>query len=102
MSPKLAKKIKRRARYTAEFKAEALRAMHERGERTIAEVASGLGVEEHLLHSWKARSKQSPAPSDRGETTEEELVRLRRENADLRRDRDALVKSIAVFVRDRK
>ncbi|MGC4063444.1 MAG: transposase [Polyangiaceae bacterium] len=98
----MARKIKRRARYTAEFKAEALRAMHERGDRTIAEVAAGLGVQEHLLHSWKARSNQPPAPSDRGETPEEELVRLRREVADLKRDRDALAKSIAVFVRDRK
>jgi len=102
VSPKLARKIKRRARYTAEFKAEAVRAMLERGNRTIAEVAEGLGVQEQLLHTWKARSSKTLLPSDRGETPEAELARLRRENADLKRDRDALVKSIAVFVRDRK
>lgn len=102
MSPKLARKTKRRARYTTEFKAEAVRAMLERGNRTIAEVAEGLGVQEQLLHSWKARSSKALLPSDRGETPEAELTRLRRENADLKRDRDALVKSIAVFVRDRK
>ena len=33
---------------------------------------------------------------------EEELKRLRRENADLKKDRDALVKSIAVFLKERK
>jgi hypothetical protein len=40
--------------------------------------------------------------NDRGESQEEELRRLRREVSDLKRDRDALAKSIAVFVRDRK
>lgn len=98
----MTKKNKPRARYTAEFRAEAVRATLERGNRTIGEVAKGLGVPEQLLHSWKSRSSQTPPPSDRGETSQEELVRLRRENADLKRDRDALVKSIAVFVRDRK
>ncbi len=99
VSPKLARKIKRRNRYTDEFKQQAVR---DRGERTIAQVAESLGIAEHLLHSWKSRDKLRSEPSDRGETPEEELRRLRRENSDLRKDRDALVKSIAVFVRDRK
>jgi transposase-like protein len=98
----LAKKNDRRTKYSAEFKAEAVRATLERGNRTIGEVAEGLGVKEQLLHTWKGRSNKALSPSDRGETPEAELTRLRRENADLKRDRDALVKSIAVFVRDRK
>ena len=102
MSPKLAKKNNRRTQYSAEFKAAAVRAVLERGNRTIGEVAEGLGVQEQLLYSWKARSIKAVLPSDRGETPEAELTRLRRENADLKRDRDALVRSIAVFVRDRK
>jgi transposase len=36
-----------------------------------------------------------------GETPEEELKRLRRENATLKQERDVLKKSIAVFARDR-
>ena len=95
------KKSSRRKRYTAEFKAEALRLVEQRGDRTIAEVADSLGIAEHLLHSWKRRHDPTRS-NDRGETPEEELHRLRRENAQLRRDRDALAKSIAVFVRDRK
>ncbi len=54
-----------------------------------------------MLHSWK-RQHDPGRSSDRGESSEEELRRLRREVADLKRDRDALAKSIAVFVRDRK
>ena len=102
VSPKLARKIKRRNRYSDEFKQQALRAVRDRGERTIAQVAESLGIGEHLLHSWKSRANLEPEPSDRGETPEEELKRLRRENADLKKDRDALAISIAVFVRDRK
>ena len=94
-------KKQKRKRYTAEFKEEAVRLLDQRGDRTVAEIAESLGVAESMLHSWKRRHE--PARSnDRGESPEQELHRLRREVADLRRDRDALVKSIAVFVRDRK
>jgi transposase len=36
-----------------------------------------------------------------GESPEEELKRLRRENAQLKQERDVLKKSVAVFARDR-
>jgi len=95
------KKSVKRRRYTDEFKAEAVRVMEQRGDRTVAEVAQSLGVAENMLHAWK-RQHASNGSNDRGESTDQELHRLRREVADLKRDRDALVKSIAVFVRDRK
>lgn len=47
----IVKKKKKRARYTDEFKAEAIRAVQDRGNRTVSEVAEGLGVAAHLLHS---------------------------------------------------
>ncbi|MFM2420038.1 MAG: hypothetical protein RL385_4761 [Pseudomonadota bacterium] len=92
---------KKRKRYTDEFKAEAMRQLEHRGTRTIGEVAASLGVAESVLHAWK-RTMPTRAPADRGESSDQELARLRRENAELRRDREALVKSIAVFVKDRK
>ena len=97
----MSKKSLKRRRYSAEFKAEAVRLMEQRGERTVAEIAQSLGVAENMLHAWK-RQHEPGQSNDRGETAEQELARLRRENAELKRDRDALVKSIAVFVRDRK
>jgi transposase len=97
----MSKKSLKRKRYTAEFKAEAVRLLDGRGDRTVAEVAQSLGIAENLLHAWK-RQLEAAGTHDRGESAEQELQRLRRENADLKRDRDALVKSIAVFVRDRK
>jgi transposase-like protein len=95
------KKITKRRRHTDAFKAEAVRLMEQRGDRTVAEIAQSLGVGEKMLHTWKRQ--QDPGQSnDRGESPDQELHRLRRENADLKRDREALVKSIAVFVRDRR
>jgi transposase len=97
----MSKKSSKRRRYTAEFKAEAVRLVEQRGERTVAEIAQSLGVAENILHAWK-RQHEPGQSNDRGESPDQELHRLRREVADLKRDRDALVKSIAVFVRDRK
>ena len=94
---------RKRARYTEEFKAECLRAVETRGTRTIAEVAEGLGVPEHRLHDWKRAARESgSSTNDRGESAEQELRRLRRELAEVKKDRDVLVKSIAVFVKERK
>jgi transposase-like protein len=99
----MTKKNAKRRRHSAEFKAEAVRLVESRGDRTVGEIAQSLGVAESLLHIWKKQAEvNGSAARDRGETTDQELARLRRENADLKRDRDALVKSIAVFVRDRK
>jgi transposase len=93
---------KKRKRYTAEFKVEAVRLVDQRGTRSVADVAASLGVAESVLHAWKRTTPTAASQHDRGESPEQELTRLRREVADLRRDRDALVKSIAVFVKDRK
>ena len=101
MTKKSTKKQKRN-RYTDQFKAEAVRAVETRGNRTLAEVAEGIGVPEHLLHAWKSKANAAGSNNDRGESTEEKNRRLRKENADLKKDRDVLVKSIAVLVRERK
>jgi transposase len=91
----------KRRRHSTEFKVEAVRLLSQRGDRTVAEIAQSLGVAENLLYVWK-RELDPERTNDRGESPEEELQRLRRELAEVKRDRDALVKSIAVFVRDRK
>ncbi len=98
----MTKKKQKRKRYTDEFKAEVLRAVETRGQRTIGEVAASLGVSESLIHGWKNKLSAETAHVDRGETIDQEVRRLRRENADLKKDRDVLVKSIAVFVKERK
>ena len=103
MTKKRKNNKKTRARYTEQFKAEVLRAVETRGSRTIAEVAESLGVPEHRIHDWKRVAKESGnAANDRGETMEQENRRLRRELAEVKKDRDVLLKSVAVFVKERK
>lgn len=95
---------KKRKKHTDEFKREAVRLLEGRGERTVADVASSLGVAENLLHQWKKKygSAAEQLRKERGgETPEEELKRLRREVTQLKQERDVLKKSIAVFARDR-
>lgn len=99
-----AKVTRKRKKHTEEFKREAVRLLENRGERTIADVAASLGVAENLLHAWKRKLGSAAEQVRRergGETPEEELKRLRRENAQLKQERDVLKKSVAVFARDR-
>jgi len=89
-SPTVMKK-KKRKRHTDEFKAEVMRAVETRGQRTIGEVAASLGVSEGLIHSWKKKLNPEHAQGDRGETLEQEVRRLRRENSHLKKDRPRTV-----------
>lgn len=97
-------KNRKRRKYTTEFRAEALRAVEQRGDRTISEVAGSLGVSESLLHGWRFRAR-TLAPGlhpDRGESPAEECQRLRRELATMTKERELLLKSIVVVARERK
>jgi transposase len=95
---------KKRKKHAEEFKREAVRLREGRGDRTVADVAAGLGVSETLLHSWKKKFGGTAELVRRergGETAEEELKRLRREITQVKQERDILKKSIAFFARDR-
>jgi transposase len=99
-----AKSKSKRKKHPEAFKREAVRLLEGRGERTVADVAAGLGVAENMLHAWKKKFGSAAEQVRRergGETPEDELKRLRRENAQLRQERDVLKKSVAVFARDR-
>ena len=98
------KPIRKRKKHSEEFKREAVRLLENRGERTITDVAASLGVAENMLHSWRRKFGGSAEQVRRergGETPEEELKRLRRENAQLKQEREVLKKSVAFFARDR-
>ena len=90
----------RRKQYTPEFKAEAVR-LAETSEQPIGMVAAQLGVTVKSLREWAIQLRPSPA---RPLTTDErtELQQLRRENVDLRMERDILKKATAFFARESK
>ena len=88
-----------RRRYTEEFKAEAVRLLQQSDE-SIAKVARDLGVTRHTLQAWQD-ARRPPVAADRQLTDNErsELTRLRRENQQLRMERDILQKATAFFAR---
>jgi transposase len=66
----------------------------------VADVAQSLAIAENLLHSWKrayADAVVAEVRQARGETPEDELKRLRREVAQLKRDEEILKKAAAAF-----
>lgn len=81
--------------HTEEYKADAVRfAM--RGDRTIGQVAADLGVPYATVYSWcrnisvKRRPKKGAGATLAGETVEQRLDRLERENERLRKDNESL------------
>ena len=65
--------------------------------RTIAKVATELGLGAQLLGKWVKTEKETMAPTPVGANEREELVRLRKENAQLRMDNEFLGKAAAFF-----
>lgn len=98
-SMKLPKKTRRR--FSKEFKLEAIRQLELRGSRPVKEVAEALGVAENMLHAWRRElgGEAEAVMAERGESKDQELQRLRRENQQLKQDADTLKKSIALFLR---
>jgi len=93
---------KTRKKYTDEFKRDAVRMMRNRGSRTVSQVADDLGVSANQLHRW-AKELDKVVLSKRneqGETLEEEVRRLRKENERLRMERAILKKAAAFFAKE--
>lgn len=94
---------KQRRSYTEEFKAEAVRAATA-GDRSLTQVARDLGVNASVLQNWKQRlnATTGEVAGKREESLEQELRRLRRENASLREDREILKKAAAFFAKEHR
>jgi transposase len=86
----------RRNRYSAEFKAEAVRLVRASAD-PLAKVARDVGVNPETLRLWV----QAAVPTATAVTDEErgELKRLRREVRELRMERDILKKATAFFAK---
>ena len=92
--------------YTTEFRQQAVE-MITRDGLSIAEAARRLSISPKTLLNWVRRAKSGNLP-DAGdgvrhrEVTEQEaeLSRLRRENAELRMERDILKKASAYFAKE--
>ncbi len=93
---------KPRRRYTEEFKAEAVRLVRDSAQ-PVPQVARDLGIADHLLYRWRAEQQQAESQGHTRQSMraeQEELARLRRENATLKQERDFLRRAAAFFARE--
>ena len=94
---------KTRKKYTREFKIEAVRFVTG-SNMSIAQAGRDLGVNPNVLARWKKEFQNDSAQAFPGtghlKPEEEELRRLRRENALLRQERDILKKAAAFFAKE--
>ena len=95
--------IKRRT-YTREFKESAVELYRShRDEKTTKEIAEEPGIHQENLCRWLRESKEGEKNNlkvfpGQGNPRDEELARLRKENADLRETNEILKKATAFFV----
>ncbi len=87
--------------YTTEFKQEAVALVTEQG-YSVPKAAASLGITDKLLYNWKAKfeAEQSGANLSSGERAE--LLRLRKENKELRMEKEILKKASALLLRETK
>lgn len=90
--------------YSREFKLEAVR-LAEIGDKTASQVARELGLRVNQVWKWKQQLEQEKAaggPAKRGRPADDELARLRRENARLKEENEILKKAAIYFAREPK
>ena len=90
-----------RRRFDVEFKEGAVRIVRETG-KPIARVARELGISDGTLGNWVNKDRRAREGGDGrlSESERAELVRLRRENAELAMERDVLKRSVALWVKE--
>jgi transposase len=87
--------------FTKEFKEEALELVRTSG-RTQTDIAKDLGIDIGLLNRWKREAEEArdgtiKAFPGKGKARDEDMARLRKENADLRETNEILKKAMAIF-----
>ena len=91
--------------FTAEFKREAVKFARKPGMSRVR-AAQELGIHVNVLKTWERKFDSggwSEAPStDLKSEQSRELERLRRENAELKMERDILKKAAAYFAKESK
>lgn len=89
---------RRQLRYSPEFKTTAVR-MVQTTDTPLLEIARNIGVTATSLRTWVQAARPAPeVPLIEDERSE--LARLRRENQQLRMERDILKKATAFFARE--
>jgi len=93
---------RRRRKFTPEFRAEVV-ALCQAGDRSIGKVAKDLSLTATSVREWVRRAEAAAGQSRPGELTtveRDELTRLRRENKQLRLERQILKDAATFFAKE--
>ncbi|MEZ5175174.1 MAG: transposase [Acidimicrobiia bacterium] len=88
----------RPSKYPEEFRREAVE-LYRSSDRPRVEVARSLGISDNTLAAW-VKAARAEAESGLDPDERAELERLRKENRELRLDREILRKAAAYFARE--
>ena len=92
-----------RRKFTDEFRADVVRLCQSEGE-SIAEVAKRLDLTESAVRGWVKKAEQEALDGGEGPalttSEKEELQRLRRENKQLKMEREILKKAATFFAKE--
>ena len=92
---------RQRRSFPEDFKREAVGLISEQGYK-VSEAARSLDIHENLLRKWKRRFEQEADGEIPTVDERKELIRLRRENRELRMEKEILKKASAYFARQMK
>ena len=92
---------RKRRRFTAEYKAEAVKRLEESG-KALQQVAAELGVHANQLRGWRNEhlAAGSAEALARQKAEAAELARLKRENKRLEQENEILKRAAAFFARE--
>lgn len=85
--------------YPSEFKEEAVALVLDQG-YSVSDAAESLGITTKLLYAWKAKIEDERQGTLLTGDEREELKRLRKENKELRMEKEVLKKASAFFAKE--
>ena len=88
-----------RRKFTDEFKAETVKLIRESG-RTVGSVARELDLTETAVRNWVKQAEASGSAETLSPDEQAELRRLRKENQELRMEKEILRKATAFFAKE--
>jgi transposase len=88
-----------RRKFTDEFKAETVRLIKTSG-RSIGSVAKELSLGETAVRRWVQKAEASGSAETLSPDERSELQRLRKENRELRMEKEILAKATAFFAKE--
>jgi len=93
--------VSRRSKYPEQFRRDAIELVNS-SDRPLRQIARELGVNHETLRSWVNAAKQATetGPSAEDPAVTDEVTRLRKQVAELQKEKEILRKAAAYFARE--